>query len=1305
MAFMFNYTLINNKTINAIPIVIDSISNDNDNNVKSPKLGGTKFNVCSTCNLTKENGDMGHPGKTPLKGDIALIKPGCIKNVLEMLNYLKMCNNCYMMRNNLEISNIIAKYDYEFTANFKKDILKILKTNKQNSSSKCNNPNCNNIIGTYKYNFKKGHFFIKKQKDEVLSNSIIFNMLMSVPTQIYKAITPNYSYSYLEPYEAFYKESILIMVLPARPPNYFDNKESHVMTTKLGQLVGTIIKYKNEEELQKIYNDIDHIKPKSPYKTSNMLVTLNIQVAGNKKESIPRSHIMARRADNTARCVAGPSMDRIGYIKVPSIIASTLTSAIYYNRFTEKIVQDLLINNTSIVKYILLYNYENLKPTILLKVKQDSKINNLLKMRYGDRIEIELQNDDIILFSRQPSLHKFNIQAGITRIWEHNTIATPTPIANSLNLDFDGDEMNLYKPKSPGYIEAFFTMFSVNIVKNNYNFSPTFGLIQDQLIVIHMLYNVKEIDLNSVIYILGNYSYLIRDLNKKQYNGNELLSLLFPDNLSYDGIFNNGNLILENINSKYLVAQSYDSFANIISQLKNNVFAVNIIDILLNVARNFISLYSFSVSLSDIIPDVCFVNELQIKINNYCKVIQYVMSKYYNNDKQIIRLTFDELENVRISNCNEILKRIKEKIINKFDSEVLNSIISMKNAGYKITFDELVTVLGCTGQQGIDSNDIPKPATMARVFESVFPSSTDPESLGFVKSSTIKGLTFRELGFHCKYNSMKKILRITCETSSAGSIGRKLVKFMEGAKVDHLGRVVLNNDIIWFNTNYIKMLGADISKIEILLPNVDMENYELISILYNNNKKYLISNFCTHINKEWIFPINIKLKIQSFYSEKYSDMSNNEKLKLIDEFTEDILLNIFFYNIDMVWFKYILLTYLDKYTLTRFNKQHSKELIEYIFKEIKLKLNNSLSPGYAIGLEYANNIQEKFTQQSLSSFHTTRKSGTASVQLGFTDFKDTVELSRKNKQDLITAYSIHKSKLELIKMQVEYLTIKHFDPEITILEETDSEMVISTKILKYYISDKITIFQYYNMFVDFLEKNTVIKGYWITPKLDDSNYVDIVFGIKLREPFAINKIYILKSIPIAVSKGKISNTNLEIETISMYDNELNSNTGYRLKFYLDSVIDFINFDTEEVYLELGPWFSYLSLGIQFAEYFICNRLISTTKEPSMEICYIILSKMMCLTSEMNNIKRLRDGKQNVIKSAIHGNADAITSAAFNNSIDSGTDTYSQILANQIMKIGHGYYECYLNINKYDIIKVKSTEEYDENVKSEIIDLF
>ncbi|AAC97832.1 ORF MSV043 putative RNA polymerase largest subunit RPO147 homolog (vaccinia J6R), similar to SW:P20504 [Melanoplus sanguinipes entomopoxvirus] len=1310
------FSMIPNSIIDSIPIIINSISNDADNNVKSTKLGGTKFNVCSTCRLTKDNGDLGHPGRTPLK-KMAIIKPAFIKSVLDTLNALKICSNCKMFRDNEALYKILKKYNIDVQDNkidppteLKKEILTLIKLNKQ-SASKCNNINCQLPIATYKYNTIKAQFYIKVIKDKVISNEQIYKMLIGIPHIVYKCIKSPLSIGNFTPYEAFYTNNILIMVNPARPPNHYDNKDSHIMTTKLNQLVGSIIKEKEIEDIQKIYNDIDHVKPKSPYSRGTLFDTLNTEVAGNKKEGILRSYILARRSDNTGRGVAGPIIAKIGYLGIPEIVASTLTESIYYNRFTEQKVRDLIYNSPD-VKFIVLYNYEALKPATILEVRPEAKINNLLKIKYGDRIEIPLQNYSMILFSRQPSLHKFNIQCAFCLIHKAQTFSTPTAIANSMNLDYDGDELNIYKPKSPSSIEACFLMLSSAILKNNYNFSPAFGLIQDQLIAIHMLYNIKEISLNDAIYILGEYSYFIRDINKKSYTGVELLSLIFPHNITYNNVIQNGKLILPMIDSRYLVSQSYNALANLMSQLKNNVFGVHLIDILLYIARNVIKLYGFSVSLHDVIPKLNYIEDMYKFVNNCCKIAHYKLLKYYNSNQlnnNNILLSYDELENIRIDNSKIIINEVIKRIGNVFKDDYLNSIITMKNTRYKINDNELATIIGCTGQQGLDSNEIPKPSVMGRIFDFNVPGNIDMESLGFIKSSTLKGLSFAEMCAHAKYNSIKKILKITCETSSAGSTGRKLVKFMEGIKIDHYNRAVLNNYVIWQNPNYYRMIGGDMSRINILLPNNKMHNYNEIMEIYNIIKIYLVGESFTSITKETVFPINIQAEIQSYIidNDNSQELSNDELINIINEYVEKVKVESFFYTQKMDIFKYVLMTYLDRYTVESYNKKLTSLLVSYIFDKINIKLLCSMSPGYAIGFEYAHTIQEKFTQQALSAFHTSKKSGAVAIQLGFTEFKDTVELSKKNKPDIVIANSLHYKKLEIIKMQLEFVCLKYFDPVITILKEINKDnpyLDINVRINKNYINNKISIYQYINMYNNFLNNCNIISSYWITQNFNDP-YIDVIIGVKFKEPTEINSLYFIESLPGAVGKGNFNNKNLKIVPIKMYDFDLNEQDGYSLQFYINSITELSRFDTRDVYIRMNQWFAYELFGIQYAEYVIRNRLVESTNERSMEICYNLLAKLMCETADMVSIKKLRDGKNSIIKHAIHGNQDAIVNAAYNNILDPAKDSYSSLFLNKQPELGASYYKPYLNLNRYDSIKIELKEEEEVNIKSPIIEDF
>ncbi len=62
----------------------------------------------------------------------------------------------------------------------------------------------------------------------------------------------------------------------------------------------------------------------------------------------------------------------------------------------------------------------------------------------GYIIERHLVDGDIVLFNRQPSLHRMSIMAHEVRVMPHKTFRFNLCVCPPYNADFDGDEMNLH---------------------------------------------------------------------------------------------------------------------------------------------------------------------------------------------------------------------------------------------------------------------------------------------------------------------------------------------------------------------------------------------------------------------------------------------------------------------------------------------------------------------------------------------------------------------------------------------------------------------------------------------------------------------------------------------------------------------------------------------------------------------------------------------------------------------------------------------------------------------------------------------
>ena len=93
----------------------------------------------------------------------------------------------------------------------------------------------------------------------------------------------------------------------------------------------------------------------------------------------------------------------------------------------------------------------------MIRLRDGSFVKSLLfgdrgkaasNLRIGDIVERHMEDDDIVLFNRQPSLHKISIMAHRVKVMEWKTFRFNTSVCAPYNADFDGDEMNMHLPQT-----------------------------------------------------------------------------------------------------------------------------------------------------------------------------------------------------------------------------------------------------------------------------------------------------------------------------------------------------------------------------------------------------------------------------------------------------------------------------------------------------------------------------------------------------------------------------------------------------------------------------------------------------------------------------------------------------------------------------------------------------------------------------------------------------------------------------------------------------------------------------------------
>ena len=152
---------------------------------------------------------------------------------------------------------------------------------------------------------------------------------------------------------------------------------------------------------------------------------------------------MGKRVDFSARTVITPdpnlALDQLG---VPKSIATNLT-------FPETVTP---LNIDFLKK--LVENGPDQWPGAKAIIRGDGKIfdtgvlkdTSAVQLEYGFKVERHLVDDDIVLFNRQPSLHKMSIMAHRIKVLPYSTFRLNLSVTKPYNADFDGDEMNMHVP-------------------------------------------------------------------------------------------------------------------------------------------------------------------------------------------------------------------------------------------------------------------------------------------------------------------------------------------------------------------------------------------------------------------------------------------------------------------------------------------------------------------------------------------------------------------------------------------------------------------------------------------------------------------------------------------------------------------------------------------------------------------------------------------------------------------------------------------------------------------------------------------
>ncbi|XP_039927310.1 DNA-directed RNA polymerase III subunit RPC1 isoform X3 [Hirundo rustica] len=200
-----------------------------------------------------------------------------------------------------------------------------------------------------------------------------------------------------------------------------------------------------------------------------------------------RGNLSGKRVDFSGRTVISPDPNlRIDEVAVPIHVAKILTFPEKVNKANINFMRKLVCNGPDVHPGANFIQQRHTQMKRFLKYGNREKMAQELK--FGDIVERHLIDGDIVLFNRQPSLHKLSIMAHIARVKPHRTFRFNECVCTPYNADFDGDEMNLHLPQTEeAKAEALVLMGTKANLVTPRNGEPLIAAIQDFLTGAYLL--------------------------------------------------------------------------------------------------------------------------------------------------------------------------------------------------------------------------------------------------------------------------------------------------------------------------------------------------------------------------------------------------------------------------------------------------------------------------------------------------------------------------------------------------------------------------------------------------------------------------------------------------------------------------------------------------------------------------------------------------------------------------------------------------------------------------------------------------
>ena len=733
-----------------------------------------------------------------------------------------------------------------------------------------------------------------------------------------------------------------------------------------------------------------------------------------------RGNLSGKRVDFSARTVISPDPNlKVNEVGVPKKVAMTMTYPERVSRYNKKKLQERVRNGPHVhpgANLIRMGDGQGFVKSLAFGDRE--KIAKSL--RDGDIVERHMEDGDIVLFNRQPSLHKVSIMAHKAKVMEWRTFRFNTCVCAPYNADFDGDEMNMHLPQTEeARAEANLLMGVHHNLTTPRNGEPLVAASQDFLSASYILTQ------NDRFYTYEQFCSLVTYFGDAEeqidipppamvkpmelWTGKQVFSTMLRPNkeskieVSFetkeknylknkhfcknDGWvdFRNGELISGNIAKKTIGDGSKTGLIFVVLRDYGPLKSAMLLDRWAKFCGRYMGIHrGFSIGISDVTPsDELTKMKHEILLEGYKKSESNL--DLYENGELELRPGCDLLQSLE-EILNGILGRLRESAGQEAMKQLpwSNSPRIMAACGSKGSPLNISQMISCVGQQAVGGMRIQN-GFVNRTLPHFEVNSLTPSAKGFVANSFYTGLTATEFFFHAM-GGREGLVDTAVKTAETGYMARRLMKALEDLSMQY-DKTVRNSE----NTVVQFIYGDDG-----LNPNV----------MENNDRPVDFKRLSTSIREKMPCHEEPTLGSQELVSIVNSKLEEKRFQNLLPEGAE-ILKEISDFFAEMAKKQTDLINDMGKnpveissltWNSCRFTKSQLDRFMDVTLEKCTASY---VEPGEAVGAIGAQSISEPGTQMTLKTFHFSGISS-MNVTLGVPRLKEIINASKLISTPIIT---------------------------------------------------------------------------------------------------------------------------------------------------------------------------------------------------------------------------------------------------------------------------------------------------------------